>query len=346
MVTESPQFNYGQVPEIPPGFNVQEVFVAGNRGTCGGVEMTLAAVSQIMEVVPQEIPIYATNTPINFPQAFERYGDRLKIAGGNISDVPDGSILIVSAHGAPPSLFDEAKSKNLHVIDVTCPIVTEEQKLVRNTAAKGIPIVYLGEENHPETIGIKGQVPKGAIKVFDPNEPIPEDEHIPDGAKLFVKTTNDPARNELRANELKERVGELDDTRILPCYALKNRYAAGKPLIEGVDLWMVVGDISSNNARGLRDIEVKGPAGEGKLIPRMLVGKPQDIDWEMFTPSVRKVGVTAAASAPEEFTQRILNEFRRLGVNVIELPQVLPEMPRTFRLPKEQLEALRQKYAD
>ena len=344
MVAERPRPDIEQLPKIPTGFNVQEVSVAGNRGTCGGVEMTLSAVSQIMEAVPNETPIYATNTPINFPQAFEQYGKRLKIADGNISTVPDGSILIISAHGAPPSLYDEAKSKNLHIIDMTCPIVKDEQTKVREITAAGIPIVYLGEENHPETIAIKGQVPDGNITILDPNLPISQETVIPSNAKLFVKTTNDPVKNEARANELKLLSDDIDTTRILPCYALRNRYAGANPLIEGMDLWMVVGDKSSNNAKGLRDVREVEFAKKGILIPRMLVAKPEQIDWEMFTPDIQKVGVTAAASAPEEFTQRVLNEFRRLGVNVIELPQVFQEMARTFRLPKEQIEALRQRY--
>ena len=117
MVIESSRHYYGRIPELPSGFNVQEVRVAGNRGTCGGVEMTLAAVQQIMEVVPSGIDIWTTNTPINFPPAFEKYGERLKSAGGDMSNVPDGAILIISAHGSPPDLYQRAREKNVFVID-------------------------------------------------------------------------------------------------------------------------------------------------------------------------------------------------------------------------------------
>lgn len=330
--------NNGQIPDVPPGFNVQEVRVAGNRGTCGGVEMTLAAVKQVMEVVPQRIDIWSTNQPINFPPVFEEYGERLKIADQNLSNVPDGSILIVSAHGAPPLLYNQAREKDLFVIDTTCPVVLDEQKEVRETAAAGIPIVYLGEDNHPETRGIRGQVDSKAITVFDPSQPIPEDAQIPNGAKLFVKTTNDPEKNAQRAEELSLH-GTIDTSRILPCYALKSRYAAGRLLTADVDYWLVVGDETSNNARGLRDLAmVRG-------IPNALIGKPEEINWSDFTPNIRIVGATAAASTPEEFTQKVLNSFRQLGINVVELPQVINETSRIFRLPKMQLEALRQRFS-
>lgn len=328
----------GQIPTLPPGFNVQEVRVAGNRGACGGVEMTLAAVKQVMEAVPPTVDVWSTNTPVNFPPAFEQYGERLKIADYALSNVPDGSILIVSAHGAPPSLYDQARERDLFVIDTTCPVVLDEQKQVKKAAAAGISIVYLGEKGHPETRGIEGQVKPEEITVFDPSTPIPQDARIPNGAKLFVKTTNDPEKNTQRAQELAV-LATIDASRILPCYALKSRYAAGKPLIEGVDFWLVVGDGSSNNANGLRAL------ADARGIPSAIVGKPGQIVWSNFTPEIKIVGVTAAASTPEDFTKKILDTFRQLSVKVVELAQVIPETPRMFRLPKPQLQALKERYS-
>ena len=327
------------MPNLSPGFNVQEVRVAGNRGTCGGVNMSLAVVKQIMEIVPCDIDVWTTNTPVNFPPAFAQYGERLKVADADLATVPDRSVLIVSAHGSPPDVFDKAKRKDLFVIDTTCHFVKKEQEEVRKTAAAGIPIIYLGEENHPETRGIQGQVKKEEIMVFNPNTPIPEDALIPDGAKLFVKTTNDPEKNIQRASELQKRA-EIDISRILPCYALNGRYAAGKPLAQNVDFWLVVGDKTSNNARGLKALATT----DTRIIPSALVASPEEINWSDFTPEIKIVGVTAAASAPEEFTQRVLDVFRHLGINVVELPKVIRENPTIFRLPKEQLEALKQRF--
>jgi len=106
-----------------------------------------------------------------------------------------------------------------------------------------------------------------------------------------------------------------------------------------VDFWIVVGDKSSNNARGLRDLAIE------KQIPSSLIGKPEEIDWSVFTPNIRIIGLTAAASTPEEFTQRALDEFRLLGIHVVELPQVMEEIPRIFRMPRKQLAALELRFA-
>jgi 4-hydroxy-3-methylbut-2-enyl diphosphate reductase len=325
------------LPEIPASFNVQEVRVAGNRGACGGVEMTLAVVSQVLEVVPPDIEVWTTNSPVNFPPAFDKYGARLKSAKGDISQVPDGAVLIISAHGAPPAMFDEARARNMYVVDTTCPFVLNEQEKVRQAAADGIPTIFLGEENHPETIGVREQVAPESITVFDPSHRI-GDVSIPDGTRVFAKTTNDPEQTEAAIEELQQINPTIDTSKAHSCYALQNRFASGKQLIKAVDYWLVVGDQSSHNAKGIRSI------ANGRDIPSALVRVPEDINWSDFGPEIRIVGVSAAASVPEEYTQRVLEPFRQLGVNVIELAQTIPEAYRMFKLPNAQLETLRQRF--
>lgn len=326
-------------PELKdlPGFSVEEVRVAGNRGACGGVEMTLAAVTQVMETIPTGIDVWTTNTPINFPLAFEEYGERFKNAKGDISQIPDGAVLIISAHGASPMMFEEAQRRNMLIIDTTCPLVLNEQEKVRQAARDGVHSIFLGEEHHPETIGIMGQVTPEAITVFDPSRPIP-DMPIPDGARIFAKTTNDPEQTATMIEEIQQNNPTIDASQAHSCYALRNRFASGKQLVKDVDFWLVVGDQSSHNAKGIRGIA-------DKRIPSALVRGPQDINWSDFGPQIRIVGVSAAASAPEEYIQRVLSPFRQLGVSVVELTQAIPETYRMFRLPKAQLEALQQRFA-
>ncbi len=327
-------------PELKdlPGFSVQEVRVAGNRGACGGVEMTLAVVKQIMDVVPPGVKIWTTNTPVNFPPVFEQYGERLRNAKGDISQVPDRAVLIISAHGSPPEVFSEAKRKGIFVIDTTCPFVLNEQEKVRQAAADGVPSIFLGEENHPETIGVKGQVAPEAVTVFDPSKPIPN-VAIPDGARVFAKTTNDPEQTTRAIEELMVINPNIDASKAHSCYALRNRYTAGNSLVRDVDFWLVVGDQSSHNARG-----ITGIAAKGRNVPSSLVRGPEDIDWSAFGPGIELVGVSAAASVPEEYTQRVLDPFRQLGISVVELAQTIPEAYRMFRLPEAQIAALRQTY--
>ncbi len=330
----SVEFNYNPQASLA----IEEVLVAGNRGTCGGVEMSLAAVEQIMGIVPPDVDVWTTNTPVNYPPAFEKYGQRLKNANGNISRVPDGAVLIISAHGAAPEVFQEAWERGIFAIDTSCSIVLDGQMEIKKAAAKEIPSIFLGEENHPETRGIKGQVEPDMLTIFDPSKPIPADTQIPNGTRIFAKTTNDPDITDTRIAELEAINPNIDSSGARSCYALRNRFTAGKDLIAKADFWLVVGDQSSNNARGIKHI------GEERDIPSALVNGPEEIDWSWFTPNVRTVGVSAAASVPEEFTQRVLIPFRMLGIPVIDLPQTVKERYRMFKLPNKQLSALIRRY--
>lgn len=325
-------------PEVPNSFSVREVRVAGNRGACGGVEMTLAVVNQVMQVVPPDVDVWTTHNPVNFPPAFEKYGERLKSAKGDISQIPNGAVLIISAHGAPPAMFDEARTRGMIVIDTSCPFVLNEQEKVRQAAADGVPSIFLGEENHPETIGVRGQVAPEAITVFDPSQRIPN-VPISDGARVFAKTTNDPEQTTAAIEELQQINPTIDASQAHSCYALRNRFASGRQLVGDVDYWLVVGDRSSHNARGIESLAIRGD------IPHDLIRGPEDINWSRFRPDIKIVGVSAAASVPEEYTQRILVPFRHLGVTIREMPQVITEAYRMFRLPQAQLEALQQRYA-
>ena len=162
---------------------------------------------------------------------------------------------------------------------------------------------------------------------------------IPDGTRIFSKTTNDPEQTDERINELLLINPKIDVSKARSCYALRNRFAAGKALIGDVDFWLMVGDKSSHNARGLRSL------AETRKIPSALVRGPEDIDWNVFGPEIKIIGASAAASVPDEHTQKTLEAFRQLGVTVVELPKLIPEAYRIFRLPQAQLETLQQRFA-
>lgn len=327
-----------------PNFNVERIKLAGNMGTCGGVEMSLEAVDQVMDAVPDSETVWTNNAPVNFPLAFAKYGNRLRVIERDergravLSSIPDGSVFIVSAHGAPPMTFEEAREKNLLIIDTTCALVASEQKKVRDAHSAGFHTVFIGKPDHPETVGVRDQVPEGSIIIIDPKLDT-FDTTIPDNSKVFAKTTNEHAVNERVIEKLRVINPTIDASDAHSCYALRNRFASAYQAIEGADFWLMVGDESSDNAKGLRDI------GPKRNIPSALITGPEEIDWNWFTKDVRIVGVSAAASVPEKFTHRILLPFRYLHVKIERLPQAIQENYRMFRLPNDQIEALRQRYA-
>lgn len=338
MSLEVLQSSHSPKPETPQGFSVREVRVAGNRATCGGVESALLAVDLVMKAVPQDINVWTNNNPVNFPKAFAQYGDRLRIVNKDMSEVPDESVFIVSAHGAPPPTFQEAADKGLFVVDTTCPYVSDAQEKVIEAEADGVHSVFIGEAKHPETIGVKGQVDEEHITIFDPTQET-EGLSIPDNSRVFAKTTNDPEETNKAIRQLQKINPTIDASKAHSCYALKNRFLSGKQAVKQADFWLLVGDPSSHNARGLTHI------GASRKIPAALVRGPEDIDWSWFGPSIEIVSASGAASVPEKFIQEVIAPFRILGIPIIELPKAVKESYRRFKLPTSQIEAVRQQFA-
>lgn len=323
-----------------PGFSVEEVRVAGNRGSCGGVENTLQVVDLLMEIVPKDVPIWTNNTPVNFPRAFEQYGERLISVAGDMSKVPDGAVFLVSAHSAPPEMLEEAERRNMSVVDTSCPYVLDEQEKVRGAEKDGVHTVFLGEEDHPETVGVKGQVDPGSITIVDPRKGI-GDIVIPDHSRVFAKTTYSPSEIDEGIRQLRVLNPTIDASKAHSCYALRNRHMAGEQLVRQVDFWLVVGDRSSHNSRGLTRI------GVSRSIPAALITGPEDIDWSWFGPQHKVLGVSSGASVPDRFTQTVLQPFRDLEIPVIEIPKAVPEAYRVFTTPnsRTQIAVLRQRFS-
>lgn len=327
-------------PRIEPiRGNLEEVLLAGNQGTCRGVETALEAVRQVMELVPIGQKVYTTNSPVNFPGAFEQYGDRLKSINGDISLVEDEEVLIGAAHGFTQKLRKEAKKRKIHLIDATCSIVLDEHQKVRTAADNGQHTVFIGEEDHPETIGVRGQVEEDQITVIDPDKGI-GDVIIPDGSLVIAKTTYAPSYTAKTVSQIQEINDTVDATRAHSCYAVKNRILSGEQMMDSIDFWLVVGDITSHNSRELKNI------GPRRDTPAALITGPEQIDWNWFNDQVRRLGVSSGASVPKMFTDRVLQPFIELGIPITELPQAVEEKKGRFRLPIEDIDALKARFPE
>lgn len=323
-----------------PSTGIETVYVAGNRGTCGGVNMTLESVRQVMDTVDGREPVYTNYFPVHFPPAFKDFVERgLVNVQGDLSKVPDGAVLIVSAHGAPPPTFEEAGRRGLFVIDTTCALVAHEHELVKRAEAEGKHVLLIAEPNHPETIGVMGQVRPENITLIDPAKGIEDGMELPQTGVLYSKTTLSPREINPIKDELASTRPGIDSSRSTICYATHNRQLAmQQQLVSVADFLIVVGSELSHNARELRKI------GEEANKPSVIVDGAENIDWNWFI-GVKKVGVTSAASVPERFTQDVLQPFRDLSIPIEELAQIIPEQERMFRLPQSQLDALKQRYA-
>ncbi len=323
-----------------PPLTVSEVLVAGNRGPCGGVNMAIEAANQVLDIVNQREPVFTNWDIVNNNPVMDRLRARGIISVKNNLDlIPDGSIVLFSAHGVSPEYYDIAKKREFLTIDTTCQLVSRVHTLVKNAQTEGSHIVYIGKNGHPETTGVLGELEPQNVTFLEPNAKI-DDLSFPKGKEVVVFSQTTLATDEIKdtQNALKTRFPEI----VIPnrwdiCYATDNRQQAVEDLLQehNIDFLLVAGSSHSHNS-----LELKRMA-EKRNIPAALVDKPEDVDRYWFTNGVGTVGATSGASETEEDFQKILDIFRLGGINpIVYVPQVVSERNLTFKLPQKDIDAL------
>ena len=243
-------------------------------------------------------------------------------------DAPPGSILVLSAHGVAPAVYDRAASRRLITIDATCPLVTKVHVQARRYAAEGYTIVLVGHAGHEEVVGTMGEAPDATLLV----ESVDDAETLdlpPDVPVAYITQTT------LSVDETSEIIDVL--RRRFPairapqrediCYATSNRQWAVKELIGEIDLLLVIGSRNSSNSNRL--VEVARAGG----VAAQLIDDETEIDEGWFE-DVNTVGVTSGASAPERLVERVCDWFRARGVGEIR-PYASVYEDVVFRLPVE-----------
>jgi 4-hydroxy-3-methylbut-2-enyl diphosphate reductase len=290
---------------------VERLVVAGLRGFCAGVVRAIDVVEQALSVC--DGPVYVRKEIIH-----NRYVvDELRAKGARfveeVSEVPDGSWLIYSAHGISPEVREEAKAKRLRTIDATCPLVTKVHLEAIHYARSGHTILLIGHEDHDETIGTLGEAPV-SIRVVGTKEEA-ETVEVSDPSRVAILTQTTLSLDDTREiiEVLKRRFPALaspkkDDI----CYATQNRQDAVKAMAPRVDLLLVLGAPNSSNS--LRLCEVSTAHGT----PAHLIERAQDIRPEWLE-GVRVLGLTASASAPEVLVREVVAYAKEaLGVTDVE----------------------------
>ncbi|MBI2596193.1 4-hydroxy-3-methylbut-2-enyl diphosphate reductase [Candidatus Daviesbacteria bacterium] len=319
---------------------IKEVLVAGNRGTCGGVNMALESVNQVLDIVDRRETVYTNWDIVNNTPIMKNLGDRGLVCVKNDWDkVPDGSILLFSAHGVPPNFHEIARGKNLTVIDATCQLVNRVHSLVKNAVDHGKHVVYVGVKNHPETLGVMGEVDGQDISLVENMADI-ENLKIPGkSAVVYSQTTLSTAEIRQKILRLKERFPDIwIPSRWDICYAADNRQQAVEKLVKLVDLLIIVGSKHSHNSEELRRI------GEMAKMPSFLIDSPLEIDKGWFGENIQKIGLSSGASVLESNTESVLDWFRDKDVLIKYLPQVVSEKSMMFKLPQASINLLKARY--
>lgn len=305
----------------------RRVLLAAPRGYCAGVDRAVIAVEKALE--QYGAPIYVRHEIVHnkyVVQTLERKG---AVFVEQTQEVPEGSIVMFSAHGVAPVVHDEAAAGKLATIDATCPLVTKVHKEAVRFAKEDYDILLIGHEGHEEVIGTSGEAPDH-ITLVDGPEDVANVE-VRDESKVvwLSQTTLSVDETMETVDALKAKFPNLlsppsDDI----CYATQNRQIAVKKLAEDAELVIVVG--SKNSSNSIRMVEVALDAGAPAA---HLVDFAAEID-ETWLEGVTTVGLTSGASVPDVLVDGVLEWLAERGYADVETVKTAEESI-TFSLPKE-----------
>jgi 4-hydroxy-3-methylbut-2-en-1-yl diphosphate reductase len=310
----------------------KRVLLAKPRGYCAGVDRAVQAVELALE--RHGAPVYVRKQIVHNTHVVKTLEKRGAIFVEETDEVPEGSIVVFSAHGVAPEVHESAKDRSLRTIDATCPLVTKVHNEARRFAAQDYDILLIGHEGHEEVVGTTGEAPASIRLVDGPEDAAKIEVRDPAKVAWLSQTTLSVDETNQTVSALRERFPQLidppsDDI----CYATQNRQAAVKQIAKESDLVIVVG--STNSSNSVRLVEVAKDAGAAQAY---LVDDRAAID-PAWLESVTTVGVTSGASVPEELVAQVLDRLSEAGFEEIEEVEAVREsmsfaLPRELRVPR------------
>ncbi|MGK2946698.1 MAG: 4-hydroxy-3-methylbut-2-enyl diphosphate reductase [Candidatus Malihini olakiniferum] len=315
-----------------------QILLANPRGFCAGVDRAISIVERALEIYGT--PIYVRHEVVHNRYIVDGLRERGSIFIEEVSEVPNGAILIFSAHGVSQKVRVEAKNHDLTIFDATCPLVTKVHMEVARASRKGVEAILIGHAGHPEVEGTMGQYSNddGGIYLVE----LPEDVwnlQVKHEGNLYFMTQTTLSADDTSAviNALRKRFPQIIGPRKDNiCYATTNRQEAVRYLTERADVVLVVGSKNSSNSNRL--VELSQRAG----IPGYLIDSANDIQERWLTDAA-SVGVTASASAPHILVQQVLEHLKSLGGEVaLELEgrqeNIVFELPKELRVEVKQID--------
>jgi len=303
-----------------------KALLASPRGFCAGVDRAIEVVEQALDAFGP--PIYVRHEIVHNEHVVDRLRRMGAIFTDDLTDVPEGSVLIFSAHGVSPAVRDEAKGRNLRVIDATCPLVTKIHLEVHKFLRRGYGIFYIGHKGHVETEGTLGEAPGRLHLICDIDDALAVPEPPEDKLIYLTQTTLSIDETQGIVDTLKGRFPRLEDPPTGDiCYATQNRQDAIKVIAPRSEVVLVIGSNTSSNTKSLRNV------AESLGSRAYLIGGPEDITNDMVA-GASTIGVTSGASAPEDRVVAVLDELKRRGGDGVE-EVVIREEDVAFVLPRE-----------
>ncbi len=276
-----------------------KILLAKPRGFCAGVERAIGIVESALRKYGS--PIYVRHEIVHNKAVVSRLRQKGAIFVEEMEHIPEGSVVIFSAHGVPASVVNNAQNRDLVSIDATCPLVKRVHSAVQRHDKRDTDIILIGHKGHPEVVGTMGQLKQGRVQLVGSVKDVETLQGInSDNVAYTTQTTLsfEETKNIIHAIKLRypsvigPKKGDM-------CYATTNRQKVLSALILKVDMLLVIGSANSSNSNRLREIG----AATGKC--SYLIDGPGDIDEEWFH-GIQSVGITSGASAPEYLVQDVV----------------------------------------
>jgi 4-hydroxy-3-methylbut-2-enyl diphosphate reductase len=305
----------------------RKVLVVRPRGYCAGVERAVQAVEVALEQFGA--PVYVRKQIVHNTHVVRNLEERGAVFVEETEEVPEGAVVVFSAHGVAPQVRDDAKDRNLRTIDATCPLVTKVHSEARRFAAQGYDILLIGHEGHEEVVGTAGEAPDNIHLVDGPAESDSVQVRDPGKVAWLSQTTLSVDETKETVHALRERFPLLldppsDDI----CYATQNRQTAVKQIAADCDLVIVVGSANSSNSVRLVEVALDAGARSSYLVDD---ASAVDLAW---LDGVTTVGVTSGASVPEDLVTGVLDRLADNGFGDVEEIEAIKERM-VFALPRE-----------
>ena len=302
------------------------ILLAAPRGFCAGVDRAIEIVERALSLYGR--PVFVRHEIVHNRRVVDRLRGLGAVFVDEIAEVPEGAVVVFSAHGVSPKVRDEAAARRLRAIDATCPLVTKVHMEARRHAGDGREILLIGHAGHVEVEGTMGEAPERMRLVESVADAERIQVHDPSRVAFLTQTTLSVDDTRAIVEVLRRRFPDIqgppqEDI----CYATQNRQNAVKAITPRIEILLVVGAPNSSNSQRL--VEVAEASG----IRAHLVEEAADID-PAWLDGAAAVGVTAGASAPEDLVRSIVARLRSLGG---EEPEEVPTVVENvrFALPAE-----------
>jgi 4-hydroxy-3-methylbut-2-enyl diphosphate reductase len=282
-----------------------EVLLSSPRGFCAGVVRAIDVVDVCLRRYGP--PVYVKHQIVHNPYVVNDLERRGAITVEEVEEIPEGSLVVFSAHGSPPEDFVKAKARNLTVIDAVCPLVTKVHNEAKKYHLEGKKVVLVGHQGHQEVRGTMGQVEMTLFEDASDDELSKWD--ADQGVAVLTQTTLSVGDTAQAINSIREKFPDAVVRNDI-CYATTNRQDAVTKMANNVDLVLVIGAQNSSNCNRLREV------AEGLGVPAYLINGPEEID-PAWMEGKERVGITSGASTPEVLVESVIDKLAPDKVTII-----------------------------